>query len=68
MGLPASDLPKLFGRFVRGSNAKEAHIQGAGLGLFVSKAIVEGHGGQIYLASREGEGTTVWFDLPQKET
>ena len=67
MGLPASDLPKLFQRFVRGSNAKEAHIQGAGLGLFVSKAIVEGHGGQIHLASREGEGTTAWFDLPQRQ-
>jgi PAS domain S-box-containing protein len=64
MGVRAADLPKLFQRFVRGSNAKEVHVQGAGLGLFVCKAIVEAHGGEIYLTSREGEGTTVWFDLP----
>lgn len=64
LGVRAADLPRLFQRFVRGSNAKEVHTQGAGLGLFVSKAIVEAHGGEIYLTSREGEGTTVWFDLP----
>lgn len=64
VGVRSADLPKLFQRFVRGANAKTAHTQGAGLGLFVSKAIVEGHGGEIYLTSREGEGTTVWFTLP----
>ena len=66
MGVRAADLPKLFNRFVRGSNAKEAHTQGAGLGLFVSKAIVEAHGGTIYLTSREGEGTTAAYELPRQ--
>lgn len=66
MGVRAADLPKLFNRFVRGSNAKEAHTPGAGLGLFVSKAIVEAHGGTIYLTSREGEGTTVAYELPRQ--
>ncbi len=64
-GVRAADLPKLFNRFVRGANAKAAHTQGAGLGLFVSKAIVEAHGGAIYLTSREGEGTTVCYELPR---
>lgn len=68
MGVRAADLPKLFNRFVRGSNAKEAHTQGAGLGLFVSKAIVEAHGGTIYLTSREGEGTTVAYELPRQRS
>jgi signal transduction histidine kinase len=66
MGIRAADLPTLFNRFVRGSNAKEAHTQGAGLGLFVSKAIIEAHGGTINLTSREGEGTTVAYDLPRQ--
>ena len=64
MGIPAGDLPRLFQRFVRGSNAKTAQIQGTGLGLYVAKAIVEGHGGEIHLTSHEGAGTTVWFYIP----
>jgi len=64
VGIPAADLPRLFQRFVRGSNAKRDHIQGTGLGLYVSKAIVEGHGGQIQLTSQEGAGTHVWFEIP----
>ena len=51
---------------MRGANAKEAHTQGAGLGLFVSKAIVEAHGGTIYLTSREGEGTIAAYELPSR--
>jgi signal transduction histidine kinase len=64
MGIPADDQPRLFQRFVRGSNARTAQIQGTGLGLYVSKAIVEGHGGEIHLTSHEGAGTTVWFYVP----
>jgi PAS domain S-box-containing protein len=64
MGIPEADMPRLFQRFMRGSNARQAQIQGPGLGLYVSKAIVEGHGGEITLTSREGVGTTVWFEIP----
>ncbi|MBK8047436.1 MAG: PAS domain S-box protein [Anaerolineales bacterium] len=66
MGIPEADLPDLFQRFTRGSNAKKAHIQGTGLGLYVAKAIIEGHGGEIHLTSQEGFGTTVWFEVPCK--
>jgi signal transduction histidine kinase len=64
IGIPEADLPRLFDRFYRASNARESEIQGTGLGLYVCKAIVEQHGGQIGLDSREGAGTTAWFTVP----
>lgn len=64
IGIPAGEIPHLFERFYRASNAGKAQIQGTGLGLYVCKAIVEGHGGEIGLESVVGEGTTVWFTLP----
>ncbi len=64
IGIPAAELPQLFERFYRASNANEAQIQGTGLGLYVCKAIVEGHGGEIGVESVQDEGTTVWFTLP----
>jgi two-component system, sensor histidine kinase len=64
MGVPEAEIPKLFERFYRATNAHGAQIQGTGLGLYVCKAIVEGHGGQIHFASREGEGTTASFTIP----
>lgn len=64
IGIPAEDVPRLFERFYRASNASQAQIQGTGLGLYVCKAIIEGHGGEIGLESEEGQGTRVWFTLP----
>lgn len=64
IGIPAGEIPHLFERFYRASNASKAQIQGTGLGLYVCKAIVEGHGGEIGLESAVGQGTTVWFTLP----
>jgi len=64
IGIPKADIPRLFQRFYRAGNATESQIQGTGLGLYVCKAIVERHGGQIGLESELGQGTTVWFTLP----
>jgi signal transduction histidine kinase len=64
IGIPEAEIPHLFERFYRATNASSAQIQGTGLGLYVCKAIIEGHGGQISLSSREGEGTTASFTIP----
>ncbi len=64
IGIPPSDISHLFQRFYRASNATEAQIQGSGLGLYVCKAIIEEHHGQIGLESEPGFGTRAWFRLP----
>lgn len=60
-GLAAEDLPKLFERFVR---LDRSTARGAGLGLFIAKAIVEAHGGTIGVSSEPGRGSTFYFTLP----
>ena len=62
IGVPAADQPLLFDRFYRSSNA--GSIKGMGLGLAITKAIVEGHGGQLGFESQEGQGTTFRIHLP----
>lgn len=59
-GIPAAKLTQLFQPYVRA----HAHIQGIGLGLFVSRGIVEAHGGRIRVESTEGQGSTFSFWLP----
>ncbi|WP_433610052.1 PAS domain-containing sensor histidine kinase [Dactylosporangium sp. CA-139114] len=70
VGIPAADLPRLFSAFFRGSNVTAAVgrqvMPGTGLGLVVSRAIVELHGGSISVASTEGVGTTVTLSLPPR--
>jgi two-component system, NtrC family, sensor histidine kinase KinB len=61
-GIAAEFLPRLFERFFRvpGSRAR----QGAGLGLAISREIVEAHGGTIDVTSQKGQGSTFTFTLP----
>ncbi len=70
VGIPAADLSRLFSAFFRGSNVAAAVgrqvMPGTGLGLVVSRAIVELHGGGISVASTEGVGTTVTLSLPSR--
>lgn len=64
IGIPHDDLERLGDRFFRASNATAQAIPGTGLGLAIVRTIVEGHGGQMFVASDEGEGTTVRLFLP----
>jgi PAS domain S-box-containing protein len=67
VGIPAGELARVFSAFFRGSNTAPAGrpaAPGTGLGLVVSRAIVELHGGTIQVASTEGVGTTVTVSLP----
>ena len=64
LGIALADQRRLFERFYRSSTATDQAIPGVGLGLSISKAIVEGHGGTIQVASDEGRGTTFTIDLP----
>jgi signal transduction histidine kinase len=64
MGIPPEDLPRLFERFARASNARRAKIAGTGIGLFIVKMIVERHGGTIAVESTLGEGSTFTVTLP----
>jgi len=66
-GIPATEMSRLFQPFARSSGAVKAVIPGTGLGLYVSKILVEGHGGSISLRSEEGMGTTVTVSLPVRE-
>lgn len=61
-GIPTSVLPNLFEKFSRNHRTR-ASISGTGLGLYLSKAIITAHSGQIWASSKEGEGSTFGFTL-----
>jgi signal transduction histidine kinase len=64
IGISPQERERLFERFFRSQTALERQIQGTGLGLYISKAIVEAHGGRIGVDSEAGEGTTFVVELP----
>jgi len=63
-GIPAAALPHLFSRFYRVVGAGGARQGGLGLGLYISREIVAGHGGTLEVSSVEGEGATFTICLP----
>jgi hypothetical protein len=64
MGIAAQDLPKLFGKFFRADNQETRTIGGTGLGLALVREIVKGHGGDVWVESEFGKGSTFFFSLP----
>ncbi len=64
IGIPADMLPKLFNRFSKASREGTRGEAGTGLGLVITRELVEAHGGKLLLASREGQGTTFTVQLP----
>ncbi len=63
-GIPDSAIPKLFTKFFRVSGVLEQGSKGTGLGLYISKAIVDMHGGRIWVDSEMGKGSTFSFIIP----
>ena len=63
-GIPEADQQRVFEPFVRGKNQVASNLPGTGLGLSLVQQIVEAHGGDVCLESREGEGCTFVLSLP----
>src|SRR5262249_16727130 len=62
--LPAKDRPQLFSRFTRSRQARASKTPGVGLGLYISRGLVEAHGGRIWVDSANGT-TAFRFTLPR---
>lgn len=63
-GIPPDELPSLFSRFHRPPQIKARGIAGLGLGLYITKGLIEAHGGRIWVESVPGQQTTFSFALP----
>jgi signal transduction histidine kinase len=64
VGISSEDQTKLFDRFFRATSAKDIEIKGVGLGLYITRALVELHGGHIWLESELERGTTFYVTFP----
>ncbi|HVX57892.1 MAG TPA: PAS domain-containing sensor histidine kinase [Candidatus Saccharimonadales bacterium] len=62
VGIPTSIMPNLFSKFYR-DHRNRSQIGGTGLGLYLSKAIIDAHGGNIWVRSKEGSGSTFGFTV-----
>ena len=66
-GLSSSEQARIFGPFQRLENSRPDHARGAGLGLMVCRRLVEAHGGEIWVESKKGRGSTFFFSLPRRK-
>lgn len=64
IGIPPEEQSRLFSRFYRIDSSLRRQTQGAGLGLFLCKSLIEAHGGKIWVNSEPGKGATFFFTLP----
>jgi signal transduction histidine kinase len=64
IGIAESDLDRVFEPFTQLDSSLSRRFEGSGLGLYVSRALVQGHGGQLVLRSRPGAGTTAEIKMP----
>ncbi len=67
-GIPAADLPKVFDRYFISSSSRHLNKEGSGIGLALSRKIMEQHGGSITISSEEGKGTCVSISLTTPKT
>lgn len=66
VGIPKEDQRYIFQRFFRSANVMRHQTEGSGLGLYITKSIVEKSGGKIGFESQENKGSTFWFTIPIK--
>ena len=67
IGIPASEIEKLFSEFFRVDNEINQNVKGTGLGLVLAKNIVQAHRGKMWVQSQVGVGTTFYFTLPPSQ-
>jgi PAS domain S-box-containing protein len=67
IGIPTTEQERIFDRFTRVDNSLTRQTPGAGLGLFLVKAVIEAHGGRVWVESRPGQGSTFNFTLPTSD-
>ncbi|TQJ31837.1 cell wall metabolism sensor histidine kinase WalK [Microbacterium sp. SLBN-146] len=67
MGIPEDDIPHVFDRFYRATNAQDQAVQGTGLGLAIVREIVQAHHGDLSISSVLGEGTSLRIALPSRD-
>jgi len=67
VGVPEDQQSRVFSKFFRGANVIRLDTEGSGLGLFITKNIIEAHGGRIWFDSKEGKGTTFYIAFPIKK-
>ena len=65
IGIPADEKVHIFEKFYRASNSQKTKNQGTGLGLYIARRIVEGHGGQVWFESQKSQGANFYFSIPK---
>jgi PAS domain S-box-containing protein len=68
IGIPPADQERIFERFHRVDNRLARQTPGTGLGLFLVRAVVEAHGGRVWVNSTPGQGSVFWVELPIGES
>lgn len=66
IGIPKDEQENIFGRFYRVRSGVSERTQGAGLGLYFVRSVIQAHGGRVWVESRPGQGSTFVFTLPRE--